>query len=63
VIRRRKQTDNSAVVGRPAKQVRFAQQVEVRGLDRLEQQLEQWSKEYIVYYLVSGDEAGSGHTV
>jgi hypothetical protein len=41
VIRRRKQTDDSTVAGRPVKQVRFAWQVEVGGLDRLEQQLEQ----------------------
>jgi Orsellinic acid/F9775 biosynthesis cluster protein D len=63
VIRRRKRTDDSAVAGRPAKQVRFARQVEVGGLDGLEQQLERWSKECVVCYLVGGDEAGSGHTV
>jgi hypothetical protein len=63
VIRRRKRTDDSTVAGRPVKQVRFARQVEVGGLDGLEQQLERWSKECVVCYLVGGDEAGRGHTV
>ena len=37
------------------KRVRFAGQVEIDGLEGLKQQLERWSKECVVCYLVGGD--------
>ena len=40
------------------KRVRFAGQVEIGGLDGLKQQLERWSKECVVCYFISGEEAG-----
>ena len=48
------------------KRVRFAGQVEIGGLDGLQQQLERWSKGCVVCYLIGGDEAagnGRKHTI
>jgi hypothetical protein len=55
----------SAVAGHAEKRVRFAGQVEIGGLDGLRQQLERWSKECVVCYLVGRDEGDSGrrHTI
>lgn len=46
-----------------SKRVRFAGQVEMGGLEGLKQQLERWSKECVVCYLVGGEAGGRGHTV
>jgi hypothetical protein len=57
----------SSVAGKDgwSKQVRFAGQVEIGGLEGLKQQLERWSKECVVCYLVGGDVASQDgpHTI
>ena len=47
---------------RRSKRVRFAAEVEIGGLEGLEQQLKRWAKECVVCYLVGGDENRS-HTI
>jgi hypothetical protein len=52
--------------GRPARQVQFAAgQVEIDGLEGLKQQLERWSHECVVCYLVGRAESSQGrpHTI
>lgn len=55
--------ENGKVEGGRVKRVRFAEHVEVGGLDRLKEQLERWSNECVRCYLVGGGKAGGGHTI
>ena len=46
--------------GGPRRRVQFSEQVETQGLERLVQQLDQWSQECIVCYFTDKEYASSG---